>query len=46
MEQLKKTISSAKVLLIEEIKEAVEYMKLVNNGKKKTRPLKDLLNGL
>jgi hypothetical protein len=43
MEQLKKTISSAKVLLIEEIKEA---MKLVNNGKKKTRPLKDLLNGL
>jgi hypothetical protein len=46
MKQLKKTFSPAKALLIEEIKEAVEYMKLVDKGEKKTQSLKDLLNGL
>ena len=39
-----KTISAEKSLLIEEIKEAVENMKLVRQGKLKTYPVEDLLN--
>ena len=38
-----KPISPAKALLMEEIKEAVEYMKLVDKGERKTQSLKDLL---
>lgn len=41
-----KTISDEKALLIEEIKEAVENLKLVRKGKLKARPAKDLLNEL
>lgn len=41
-----KPISPAKALLMDEIKEAVEYMKLVDKGEKKTQSLKDLLNEL
>jgi hypothetical protein len=41
-----KTISDEKALLIEEIKEAVENLKLVRQGKLKARPAKDLLNEL
>ena len=39
-----KTITSEKALLIEEIKEAVENLQLVRQGKMKARPAKDLLN--
>ena len=39
-----KTISNEKALLIEEIKEAVDNLKLVKQGKLKDRPAKDLLN--
>jgi len=39
-----KTISDEKALLIEEIKEAVDNLKLVKQGKLKARPAKDLLN--
>lgn len=39
-----KTISDEKALLIEEIKEAVDNLKLVKQGKIKARPAKDLLN--
>lgn len=39
-----KTISDEKALLIEEIKEAVDNLKLVRQGKLKARPAKDLLN--
>ena len=38
-----KPISPAKALLMDEIREAVEYMKLVDKGEKKTQSLKDLL---
>jgi hypothetical protein len=41
-----KPISPAKALLMDEIREAVEYMKLVDKGEKKTQSLKDLLNEL
>lgn len=41
-----KTISDEKALLIVEIKEAVENLKLVKQGKLKARLAKDLLNEL
>lgn len=41
-----KTISKEKALLMEEIKEAVENLTLVREGKLKARPAKDLLNEL
>ncbi|OYU95380.1 MAG: hypothetical protein CFE21_09525 [Bacteroidetes bacterium B1(2017)] len=41
-----KTITDEKALLMEEIKEAVEEMKLVRNGKKKARNAEDFLNEL
>jgi hypothetical protein len=40
------TNSKEKNILIEEIKEAIEYMKLVDKGQKKTQSLKDLLSEL
>jgi hypothetical protein len=40
------TISEEKAVLIEEIKEAVENLKLVREGKLKARPAKELLNEL
>ncbi|MDP1725967.1 MAG: hypothetical protein Q8M15_04230 [Bacteroidota bacterium] len=41
-----KTLSDEKALLMEEIKEAVENLKLVRQGKLKARPAKELLNEL
>jgi hypothetical protein len=41
-----KTITDAKALLIEEIKEAVDEMKLIRAGKKKARNAEDFLNEL
>lgn len=41
-----KAISGEKALLIEEIKEAVDNLKLVRAGRLKARPAKDLLNEL
>lgn len=41
-----KTISPAKSDLIEEIREAVENLNLVKQGRLKARPAKDLLNEL
>ncbi len=41
-----KTISNEKALLMEEIKEAVENLTSVRQGKLKARPAKDLLNEL
>lgn len=41
-----KTISEEKALLMEEIKEAVENLALVREGKLSARPAKDLLNEL
>jgi polyhydroxyalkanoate synthesis regulator phasin len=41
-----KTISPQKAQLIEEIKEAVENLNLVKQGKLKARPAKDLVNEL
>jgi hypothetical protein len=41
-----KTISPAKAQLIEDIKEAVENLNLVKQGKLKARPAKNLLNEL
>lgn len=41
-----KTISPAKAQLIEEIKEAVENLNMVKQGKLKARPAKDLLDEL
>lgn len=41
-----KMISNEKALFIEDIKEAVEEMKLVKQGKLKTRPVEDLINEL
>lgn len=41
-----KTISDDKALLMEEIKEAVDNLNLVRQGKMKARPAKDLLNDL
>jgi hypothetical protein len=40
------TISNEKALLMEEIKEAVEELKLIRTGKKKARNAEDFLNGL
>ncbi len=39
-------LTDAKALLMEEIKEAVEEMKLVRAGKKKARNAEDFLNEL
>ena len=39
-----KTISNEKALLIEEVKEAVENLALVREGKLMARPARDLLN--
>jgi hypothetical protein len=41
-----KPLSPAKALLMDEIREAVEYMKMVDKGERKTQSLKDLLNEL
>jgi hypothetical protein len=41
-----KPISPVKAQLLEEIKEAVENLNLVKQGKLKTRPAKDLLDEL
>jgi hypothetical protein len=41
-----KTISGEKAALMEEIKEAVENLKLVRQGKLTARPAKDLLDEL
>jgi len=41
-----KTISDEKALLIEEIKEAVENLKLVRQGKLTARPARELLDEL
>ena len=41
-----KTISNEKALLMEEIKEAVENLALIRQGKLKARPAQDLLNEL
>ena len=38
------TLSGDKVLLIKEIREAVEEMKLIRAGKLKARPVKELLD--
>jgi hypothetical protein len=40
------TISDEKALLLEEIKEAVNNLALVREGKLKARPAQDLLNEL
>lgn len=39
-------LTDAKALLMEEIREAVEEMKLIRSGKKKARNAEDFLNGL
>lgn len=41
-----KTISDEKALLVEEVKEAVENLKLVRQGKLKARSARELLNEL
>lgn len=41
-----KAITEEKALLMEEIKEAVENLKLVRKGKLKARPAKELLDEL
>ena len=41
-----KQLTDAKALLMEEIREAVEEMKLIRSGKKKARNAEDFLNGL
>ncbi|HEU0226764.1 MAG TPA: hypothetical protein VFQ86_03440 [Arachidicoccus soli] len=41
-----KPISNSKALLIKEIKQAVEEMKLIRSGKKKARNAEDFLNEL
>ena len=41
-----RTISEEKALLIEEIKDAVDELKLIRKGKLKGIPAKDLLNEL
>ena len=38
------SLSGEKILLIKEIKKAVEEMKLIKAGKLKARPVKDLLD--
>lgn len=41
-----KPLTEAKALLMEEIREAVEEMKLIRSGKKKARNAEDFLNEL
>ncbi len=41
-----KTLTNAKALLMEEIKDAVDEMKLIKAGKKKARNAEDFLNEL
>lgn len=41
-----KLLTDAKALLMEEIKDAVEEMKLIKAGKKKSRNAEDFLNEL
>ena len=41
-----KTLSDEKALILEEIKEAIDNLKLVKQGKLKARSAKDLLNEL
>lgn len=41
-----KTLTPAKALLLEELKEAVNTINLVKSGKAKARPLSELLNEL
>lgn len=41
-----KSLSDENALLVDEIKEAVEDLKLVREGKLKPRPAKDLINEL
>ena len=41
-----KPLTDAKALLLQEIKEAVEEMKLIRTGKKKARNAEDFLNEL
>jgi hypothetical protein len=41
-----KPLTEAKAKLMEEIREAVEEMKLIRAGKKKARKAEDFLNGL
>lgn len=41
-----KPLNDAKAILMEEIKEAVEEMKLIKTGKKKARNAEDFLNEL
>jgi hypothetical protein len=41
-----KTITDNKALLMEEVREAVEEMKLVKTGKKKVRNAEDFINEL
>jgi hypothetical protein len=41
-----KTLTDAKALLMEEIKDAVDEMKLIRAGKKKARNADDFLNEL
>jgi hypothetical protein len=41
-----KTLTPYKAQVLEELKEAVDNMNLVNEGKLKARPAKDLLNEL
>ncbi|MFH2141323.1 MAG: hypothetical protein ABIJ97_02790 [Bacteroidota bacterium] len=41
-----KPISPAKAQLLEDLKEAVENLNLIKQGKLKARPAKDLLNEL
>lgn len=41
-----KSLSDEKALILSELKEAVDEMKLVKSGKKKGRKIEDLLNEL
>ena len=41
-----KTLTDSKATLMAEIRDAVEEMKLVRQGKVKARPIEDLLNEL
>lgn len=41
-----RTLSDENVVLVDEIKEAVEDLKMVRQGKLKARPARDLINEL
>lgn len=41
-----KPLTDSKALLLEELREAVEEMKLIRNGKKQARDARDFINGL